>query len=52
MLHQSANVASITSRRAALVTLGDLIKPPIGPCLNSEKIGLARRLTIEATVQL
>jgi hypothetical protein len=28
MLHQSANVASIMSRRAALVTLGDLIKPP------------------------
>jgi len=29
MLHQSTNVASITSRRAALVTIGDLIKPPI-----------------------
>jgi hypothetical protein len=24
----------------------------IGPCLNSEKVGLARRLTIEATIQL
>jgi hypothetical protein len=24
----------------------------IGPCLNSGKVGLARRLTIEATVEL
>jgi hypothetical protein len=29
MLSHRANVASITSRRAGLVELGDLIKPPI-----------------------
>ena len=29
MLHQNTNVASITNRRAAVVELGDLIKPPI-----------------------
>jgi hypothetical protein len=31
MPHQSANVASIMSRRAALVTIGDLFEAPIGP---------------------